>query len=84
MFENLPQDVLIVIDLKSIQYGGQTATVTAQWKYDIIGQPTRLSRPYQDRPPGVLTLQMLRVGDDWRVTDFRGLVNGLKTDVTSR
>lgn len=84
MFDNLPQDVRIVIDLKSIQYGGQTATVTAQWKYDIIGQPTRLSRPYQSRSPGSLTLQMLRVGNDWRVTDFRGLVNGLKTDVTSR
>lgn len=84
MFENLPQDVRLVIEPKSMQYHGQTATVTAQWKYDIIGQPTQLSRPYQDQPPGTITLQMLKVGEDWRVTDFRGLVNGLKTDVTSR
>lgn len=84
MFDGLPRDVRIVIELGSIQYHGQTATVTAQWKYDIVGTATRLSRPYQDQPPGSLTLQMLRVGDSWLVTDFRGLVNGLKTDVTSR
>ncbi len=84
MFVGLPQDVRIVIELGSIQYHGQTATVTAQWKYDIVGQATRLSRPYKNRSPGSLTLQMLRVGDSWLVSDFRGLVNGLKTDVTSR
>ena len=84
MFDGLPPDVRIVIELGSIQYHGQTATVTAQWKYDIVGQATRLSRPYKNRSPGSLTLQMLRVGDDWLVSDFRGLVNGLKTDVTSR
>ena len=84
MFDGLPPDVRIVIELVSIQYHGQTATVTAQWKYDIVGQATRLSRPYKNRSPGSLTLQMLRVGDSWLVSDFRGLVNGLKTDVTSR
>ena len=84
MFDGLPPDVRIVIELVSIQYHGQTATVTAQWKYDIVGQATRLSSPYKNRSPNSLTLQMLRVGDDWLVTDFRGLVNGLKTDVTSR
>ena len=84
MFDGLPPDVRIVIELVSIQYHGQSATVTAQWKYDIVGQATRLSRPYKNRSPGSLTLRMLRVGDDWLVTDFRGLVNGLKTDVTSR
>lgn len=84
MFEGLPRDVRIVIELGSIQYHGQTATVTAQWKYDIVGHATRLSRPYKNRSPGSLILQMLRVGDSWLVTDFRGLVNGLKTDVTSR
>jgi hypothetical protein len=84
MFDGLPPDVRIVIELVSIQYHGQTATVTAQWKYDIVGQATRLSSPYKNRSPGSLTLQMLRVGDDWLVTDFRGLVTGLKTDVTSR
>ena len=84
MFDGLPPDVRIVIELGSIQYHGQTATVTAQWKYDIVGHATRLSRPYKNRSPGSLTLQMLRVGDSWLVTDFRGLVNGLKTDVTSR
>ena len=84
MFGGLPPDVRIVIELGSIQYHGQTATVTAQWKYDIVGHATRLSSPYKNRSPGSLTLRMLRVGDDWLVTDFRGLVNGLKTDVTSR
>ena len=84
MFDGLPRDVRIVIELVSIQYHGQSATVTAQWKYDIVGHATRLSSPYKSRSPGSLTLQMLRVGDDWLVTDFRGLVNGLKTDVTSR
>lgn len=84
MFDGLPPDVRIVIELVSIQYHSQTATVTAQWKYDIVGHATRLSRPYKNRSPGSLTLQMLRVGDSWLVTDFRGLVNGLKTDVTSR
>ena len=84
MFDGLPRDVRIVIELESIQYHGQTATVTAQWKYDIVGHATRLSSPYKDQSPGSLTLQMLRVGDSWLVTDFRGLVNGLKTDVTSR
>ena len=84
MFDGLPRDVRIVIELVSIQYHGQTATVTAQWKYDIVGHATRLSRPYKNRSPGSLTLQMLRVGDGWLVTDFRGLVNGLKTEVTSR
>ena len=84
MFDGLPPDVRIVIELGSIQYHGQSATVTAQWKYDIIGQATRVSRPYKNRSPRSLTLRMLRVGDDWLVTDFRGLVNGLKTDVTSR
>ena len=84
MFDGLPRDVRIVIEPDSIQYHGQTATVTAQWKYDIVGHVTRLSRPYKNRSPGSLTLQMLRVGDSWLVTDFRGLVNGLKTDVTSR
>lgn len=84
MFDGLPPDVRIVIELRSIQYHGQTATVTAQWKYDIVGHATRLSRPYKNRSPGSLTLQMLRVGDDWLVSDFRGLVTGLKTDVTSR
>ena len=84
MFDGLPPDVRIVIDLVSIQYHGQTATVTAQWKYDIVGHATRLSSPYKNRSPGSLTLRMLRVGDDWLVTDFRGLVTGLKTDVTSR
>ena len=84
MFDGLPPDVRIVLELRSIQYHSQSATVTAQWKYDIIGQATRLSRPYKNRSPGSLTLRMLRVGDDWLVTDFRGLVNGLKTDVTSR
>ena len=84
MFDGLPRDVRIVIELVSIQYHGQTATVTAQWKYDIVGQATRLSRPYKSRSPGSLTLRMLRVGDSWLVSDFRGLVNGLKTDVTSR
>ena len=84
MFDGLPPDVRIVIELESIQYHGQTATVTAQWKYDIVGHATRLSRPYKNRSPGSLTLRMLRVGDDWLVTDFRGLVDGLKTDVTSR
>ncbi len=43
-----------------------------------------LSRPYQNQPPGTLTLQMLRVGDSWLVSDFRGLVNKLKADVISR
>lgn len=84
MFDGLPPDVRIVIELRSIQYHGQTATVTAQWKYDIVGHATRLSSPYKNRSPGSLTLQMLRVGDSWLVTDFRGLVTGLKTDVTSR
>ena len=84
MFDSLPRDVRIVIEPDSIQYHGQTATVTAQWKYDIVGHATRLSSPYKDQSPGSLTLQMLRVGNDWLVTDFRGLVNGLKTDVTSR
>ena len=84
MFDGLPRDVRIVIELVSIQYHGQTATVTAQWKYDIVGHATRLSRPYKDQPPKSVTLQMLRVGDSWLVSDFRGLVNGLKTDVTSR
>ena len=84
MFDGLPRDVRIVIELVSIQYHGQTATVTAQWKYDIVGHATRLSSPYKNRSPGSLTLQMLRVGDSWLVSDFRGLVNGLKTDVTSR
>ncbi len=84
MFDGLPRDVRIVIELVSIQYHGQSATVTAQWKYDIVGHATRLSSPYKNRSPGSLTLQMLRVGDSWLVTDFRGLVNGLKTDVTSR
>ncbi len=84
MFDGLPRDVRIVIELGSIQYHGQSATVTAQWKYDIVGHATRLSRPYKNRSPGSLTLRMLRVGDDWLVTDFRGLVTGLKTDVTSR
>ena len=84
MFDGLPRDVRIVIELVSIQYHGQTATVTTQWKYDIVGHATRLSRPYKNRSPGSLTLQMLRVGDSWLVSDFRGLVNGLKTDVTSR
>ncbi|MXZ07905.1 MAG: hypothetical protein F4Y79_00530 [Gemmatimonadetes bacterium] len=84
MFDGLPRDVRIVIELESIQYHGQSATVTAQWKYDIVGHATRLSRPYKNRSPGSLTLRMLRVGDDWLVSDFRGLVNGLKTDVTSR
>lgn len=84
MFDGLPRDVRIVIALGSIQYHGQTATVTAQWKYDIVGHATRLSRPYQNQPPGTLTLQMLRVGDSWLVSDFRGLVNKLKTDVISR
>ena len=84
MFDGLPGDVRIVIEPDSIQYHGQTAAVTAQWKYDIVGHATRLSRPYKNRSPGSLTLQMLRVGNDWLVTDFRGLVNGLKTDVTSR
>ncbi|MCY3679787.1 MAG: hypothetical protein OXH16_00215 [Gemmatimonadetes bacterium] len=84
MFDGLPRDVRIVIELVSIQYHGQTATVTAQWKYDIVGHATRLSSPYKDQSPGSLTLQMLRVGDSWLVSDFRGLVNGLKTDVTSR
>ncbi|MCY3870768.1 MAG: hypothetical protein OXG87_14545 [Gemmatimonadetes bacterium] len=84
MFDGLPRDVRIVIELVSIQYHGQSATVTAQWKYDIVGHATRLSRPYKNRSPGSLALQMLRVGDSWLVTDFRGLVNGLKTGVTSR
>ena len=84
MFVDLPPDVRIVIELGSIQYHGQSATVTAQWKYDIVGHATRLSSPYKNRSPGSLTLQMLRVGDSWLVSDFRGLVNGLKTDVTSR
>ena len=84
MFDGLPRDVRIVIELVSIQYHGQTATVTAQWKYDIVGHATRLSSSYKNRSPGSLTLQMLRVGDSWLVSDFRGLVNGLKTDVTSR
>ena len=70
MFEGLPRDVRIVIELGSIQYHGQTATVTAQWKYDIVGHATRLSRPYKNRSPGSLILQMLRVGDSWLVTDF--------------
>ncbi len=82
MFEGLPRDVRIVIELESVAYHGYTATVTAKWKYDIVGHVTRLSRPYQDRSPGFVSLQMLRVGDAWRVTDFRGLVNGLKADVT--
>ena len=84
MFDGLPPDVRIVIELVSIQYHGQSATVTAQWKYDIVGHATRLSSPYKNRSPGSLTLQMLRVGDSWLVSDFRGLVTGLKTDVTSR
>ena len=84
MFDGLPRDVRIVIELVSIQYHGQTATVTAQWKYDIVGHATRLSRPYKSRSPGSLTLRMLRVGDSWLVSDFRGLVTGLKTKVTSR
>ena len=84
MFDDLPPDVRIVIELGSIQYQGQSATVTAQWKYDIVGHATRLSSPYKNRSPGSLALQMLRVGDSWLVSDFRGLVNGLKTDVTSR
>lgn len=84
MFDGLPRDVRIVIELGSIQYQGQTATVTAQWKYDIVGHATRLSRPYKDQPPKSVTLQMLRVGDNWLVSDFRGLVNKLKTDVISR
>ena len=84
MFDGLPRDVRIVIELVSIQYHDQTATVTAQWKYDIVGQATRLSSSYKNRSPGSLTLQMLRVGDSWLVSDFRGLVSGLKTDVTSR
>ena len=84
MFDGLPRDVRIVIELGSIQYQGQTATVTAQWKYDIVGHATRLSRPYKDLPPKSVTLQMLRVGNSWLVSDFRGLVNKLKTDVISR
>ena len=84
MFDGLPRDVRIVIELGSIQYQGQTAKVTGQWKYDIVGHATRLSRPYKDQPPKSLTLRMLRVGDSWLVSDFRGLVNKLKADVISR
>ena len=84
MFDSLPRDVRIVIELASIQYHGQTATVTAQWKYDIVGHATRLSRPYKDQPSKSLTLRMLRVGDSWLVSDFRGLINKLKADVISR
>ncbi len=84
MLEGLPSDVRLVIELASLQYGGETATVTARWKYDIVGHATRLSRPYQDEAPGSVILNMQRVGAAWLVTDFRGLVNRLKADVTSR
>ena len=84
MLGQLPSDVRIVLRPGNIAYRGQTATVETQWVYDVVGTPTRISRPYQDRPGGTVMLQMRRVGDEWLVADFRGLIDHLKTTVASR
>lgn len=84
IFKDLPTDVRLVIQPGAIHYHGQTATVDATWKYDVVGYPTRRSRPYEAYVPKNIKLQMRRVGDDWLVSNFRGLVNQLKTDVVSR
>ena len=84
LYEGLPSDVRLVVIPGAIHYRGQTATVEAKWEYDIVGHPTRLSRPYADLLGGDVTLQMRRVGDQWLVTDFRGFVEELKTRVASR
>lgn len=81
IFDGLPSDVRVVIEPGAVRYHGQTATVDATWEYDIVGHPTRLSRSYQDHAPQPIKLQMRRVGDDWLVSNFQGLVNKLNAEV---
>ena len=77
IFKNLPSDVRILLKPIKTTYHGQTATVDAEWQYDILGLPTPASRPYVGQSPGTVQLRLRRVGDEWLVSNFQALLASL-------
>lgn len=84
LFRNLPSDVRIILKPIEMTYHGQTATVDAEWKYDILGLPTPASQPYVDMPTGKVKLQLRRVEDEWLISNFQGLLANLNNQLVSR
>lgn len=80
---NLPTDVRIALYPKKVTVHGQSATVEAEFGYEVLGKPTMRSASFVKQSKKPIQLQMHRDGADWVVSNLNRILQQVVRDIAN-
>lgn len=79
LFDQMPFNVLIDLEVKRVSVGGSQATVMAEYAFIVRERDTRGSQHFKNVRKTPIVVHLERVGEQWLVTDLTGFATQLAT-----